>query len=194
MSSFTIIHLAWIFEFRLSSLCQWELDTSSSVILLEHHSLVIGARSRNSCSSHIDIFDSNSRPAITRHLNPRGTRPRPTGNLEKVIILPLRRQPRRPGIRRHLHASRPLIPIDHLRTKPILGHTRLEIDLQRRRDAAVDIVPRHVNDSQTLVRELDEAILEEIEVIGAAVGTFVDDHGGDGFSRVCHGDASAAVG
>jgi len=69
------------------------------------------------------------------------------------------------------------------------------VHLQRRGDGTFDVVPAHIDNTGTGVRQSGEGVWEEVEVVRTAAGALVDDHGRDLFAvRARNGDAAATVG
>ena len=69
------------------------------------------------------------------------------------------------------------------------------MDRQRARNVrALDVIPRNTDHSLARRRKSRKRVREEIQVIGTAAGTLVDDHGGDALAAVVDSNAAATVG
>ena len=86
--------------------------------------------------------------------------------------------PSRTTVRADLQGRDALVRIDHLHTEPVGRDAVLVVELQRRRDGAVDEVPGDGDDALGLRGEGGEGVGEEVEVVQAAAGALVNDLAG----------------
>lgn len=83
--------------------------------------------------------------------------------------------PRASTIRANFQLGDCFVGIDDLHTEPVFGHAFFVVHLQRRGDGAIDIRPCNVNDTCARSSEGGERSGEEIKVVCAAAGTFIND-------------------
>jgi len=136
--------------------------------------------------------DDLSSRARNPHVNRVG--PKPASILKEVVILARRRLPGGAAIRRDLELGDWDVRVDDLHGEPVLRRPLFVAEAERRGDAARDDVPRHVDDADGRVCESGERVREQVEVVGAAAGAFVNDHRLDRVpARPGDLDASAAI-
>ena len=117
--------------------------------------------------------DDLSSRARNLHINRGG--PKPTSIHKEVVILARRRLPGGAAIRRDLELGNRDVRVDDLHGEPVLRRPLFVAEAERRGDAARDDVPRHLDDADGWVCESGERVREQVEVVGAAAGAFVDD-------------------
>jgi hypothetical protein len=138
--------------------------------------LVVPRRLDTRITRHRHILDNNTLPILTRNPHARLRRSHPTRDLKEVVVRPLCLFPCLPTIDRNFELGGPAVGIYYLCGEPVLRDAGFEVDGQRAGDerAAVDEFVGRVDYSFARVGfEGGPGVLEEVEVAGVALGTFV---------------------
>jgi hypothetical protein len=123
---------------------------------------------------------NNYRFAIhTRNLDIHTIRAKPSRVLKEVVRLPGRRLPAAAAIRRHLKFADTNVCVHDLHAEPELACAGFVLEDNGRGDAARNEVPADGDDALGGVGELLEGVGVEVEVVVAAAGALVSDHGSD---------------
>ena len=137
---------------------------------------VVSSSRRNSIARHRNILHNNRRANVAGSPDPRSGSANTTRDLKEVVRLPRRLLPRGSLIRAHLELRGPPLSTNDLGREPVLRDARLHVDFERAGDVwARDVVPSDVDDAYRGSGEVVEGGGEEVEVVGAAAGAFVDD-------------------
>lgn len=137
-----------------------------------------------------DILDNNALAAGARNLDINSLSAIPSGVLEVVVCLALGLLPRLSTVSRHLKRGDGDVGVLDLHAEPVGAGAFLVLQHDGGGDAAGHNVPADGDHALLGLGELGEGVRVEIEVVGAAAGALVDDHGGDLVARGA-GDADA---
>lgn len=154
---------------------------------------VVGSGGSNSITSHADTLDSDSSTSVAGSPDPSSGGTNAARNLKEVVGLPGGAQPGFSTVDADLEFCGPALAVDDLGREPVLRDAALHVDLERRGDWACDVVPGQVDDAYALGGERGKGGWEEVKVVCAAAGTFIDNHCGDGLAIVGGADAATAV-
>lgn len=143
-------------------------------ILSMFHLEVAGSSDRRSTTNR-HILNRNNIASGTGDLYRHSGSAGATRDLEEIVRLPCRRKPGFATIRTNTHARYGLVGIHDLHTEPVCRYSIFVVQLKRCRDRTVDIAPGDRNDTFRLRGQCAESCGEEIEMVGAAAGTFIND-------------------
>lgn len=135
----------------------------------------VTARRDNRAAYNLHILDDHDLPIRRRHSDIHTRRPEAAGILKEVISLPRCSFPRLAPIGADVQCLDLAVRIDDLHAKPPLRGARFESELDGRSDRAGDDGPGDGDHAFVWIVEFGEGVGEEVEVVGAAAGAFVDD-------------------
>lgn len=107
----------------------------------------------------------------------RGAGANTTGDLVEVVRGPGRLLPGLAAVGGSLELGRAAVGVDDLCAEPVLRGAGLHVDGERAGDRAGHVVPSEIDDALGLVGELSKGVGEQVKMVAAAAGAFVDNLG-----------------
>lgn len=139
----------------------------------------VAARRLGGLRRNANILDSDHLAAHAGNLDINAVCAKARLKLEEVVRLALRAPPGPTAVGRDLKLGHANVGVHDLHTEPPPASALLVLENDRGRDATGHKLPRHGDDAPVRVVKLGEGIGEEVQMVGAASGALVNDHGCD---------------